>query len=698
MSYFDEDSLAMLDVFLLETGQLIEKLEAILIEAEKNNSLEGEDINTIFRIMHTVKSSAAMMGLDSLSEVAHRLEDLFSELRDGNDSLGENKRQLFEVLFEVSDFIRDEMEKIKDEDYQPSDMTRIKGRIAEYLSRGNGQSSSGQEQEAETPEEREFLSREGDFLRVKFEPGCRMENIRAFMLMRRLKGVCPEAETLPEKLENNPGAAEQIKQRGLLIKVDPGRAGEAHETLSGGAFVLSCEMVEGISSEEQTEDERQTADEEQAADERQTGQLQPDKDASSGEAGGNENRAQAPAVQESEFVDVRVDRLDELQYLSGELLVLMSSFSNELLQKEQEDLEERYCRPVRQFLEELGNTVLNMRMVPISRVLPKLRRVLRDICKDQQKEVELEVTGQDTEADKNIVDQLYEAAMHIIRNSVDHGIEPPGERRSLGKPEKGIVQFTAKSMGDELVVRISDDGRGMDIESLREKARQKHLFTRPEEEYTDEEILDFCTVPGFTTNEEVNKYSGRGVGMDIVKKLALRAGGQLKIESTKGKGTSVIIYLPLTHAIVENILFKAGGHLFSMPFGQAERFYEYSEVSQNIHTDNGGNIVLIYGDKVLPVIDVAGVYGLETESQEKVVLYIRGSKREACLLADEVLGREKLMQKLLPKMLGAKFRSRTGMNGCCVMGDGSVCMALDADSFIQCAMPETAEEEETDEK
>jgi len=674
MSYFDEDSQAMLDVFLLETGQLLEKLEEILIEAEKNNSLEGEDINTIFRIMHTVKSSAAMMGLDSLSDVAHRLEDLFSELRDGSGPPGGNKRQLFEVLFEVADFIRDEMGRMRDENYEPSNMDRIQERIADYLTEENSGGGSEGEQE-ETPEERAFLSREGDFLHIRFEPGCRMENIRAFMLMRRLKSICPEAETLPARLENNPEAAEQIKQRGLLIRVEPGKAKAAQEALCGGAFVLSCEKLTPEWPEQKE-------------------QGQQYKDVPSAEAAEGDSRASSPPFQESEFVDVRVDRLDELQYLSGELLVMMSSFSNELQLKGQEELEEKYCRPVRQYLDELGNTVLNMRMVPISRILPKLRRVLRDICRDQQKEVELEAAGQDTEADKNIVDQLYEAAMHIVRNSVDHGIEPPGERRRLGKPEKGTVQLAAQSRGDELVVRISDDGRGMDIESLREK----HLFTRPEEEYTEEEILDFCTVPGFTTNDEVNKYSGRGVGMDIVKKLALRAGGHLKIESAKGKGTSVIIYLPLTHTIVENILFKSGGHLFSMPFYQAERFFEYGEISQNIHTDHQGAKVLVYEDKVVPVIDVAKVYGLEAESTEKVVLYVKGSKREACLLADEVLGREKLLQKLLPKMLGAKFRSRTGMNGCCVMGDGGICMALDADSFIQCAVPETADEEESDGK
>lgn len=512
-----------------------------------------------------------------------------------------------------------------------------------------------------------------------------MENIRAFMLMRRLKSICPEAETLPVRLENNPEAAEQIKQRGLLIRVEPGKAKAAQEALCGGAFVLSCEKL----TPEQPEEKEQPEHREQG---------QQYKDVPSGEGTEGDSRASSPSFQESEFVDVRVDRLDELQYLSGELLVMMSSFSNELQLKGQEELEEKYCRPVRQYLDELGNTVLNMRMVPISRILPKLRRVLRDICRDQQKEVELEAAGQETEADKNIVDQLYEAAMHIVRNSVDHGIEPPGERRRLGKPEKGTVQLAAQSRGDELVVRISDDGRGMDIESLRERAREKHLFTRPEEEYTEEEILDFCTVPGFTTNDEVNKYSGRGVGMDIVKKLALRAGGHLKIESAKGKGTSVIIFLPLTHTIVENILFKSGGHLFSMPFYQAVRFFEYGEISQNIHTDHQGAKVLVYEDKVVPVIDVAKVYGLEAESTEKVVLYVKGSKREACLLADEVLGREKLLQKLLPKMLGAKFRSRTGMNGCCVMGDGGICMALDADSFIQCAMPETADEEESDGK
>lgn len=653
MSYFDEDAREMLDVYLLETGQLIEKLDEILLDSEKNSSLSAENINSIFRIMHTIKSSSAMMGLSDLSTAAHRLEDLFSALRDNKGVPGQikgMKKDLFQLLFEVSDFIREEMQRMKEENYEPSDITKIKDRIEEYLTSDDKANESQQPQEG-------FLKQEGIILRVIFEPECRMENIRALMLMRRIKAICSQAECFPSGLENNPLASECIRQQGLLVRVPEGKEKEAFETLTGGVFVKKCEVAAKNSASKAAAKE-----------------VLPE----------SEHIPVTPAVPEPEFMDIRLERLDELQNLTGELLVLLSSFSNELKKRKLFELEESYGYQAKQFVEELGKTVLHMRMVPIAQIIPKLRRVLRNICKDQKKEVEFIISGQETEADKNIVDQLCEASMHIIRNAVDHGIESHSERFRMGKPEKGYIRFTVESHGEELMVRISDDGRGIDIMQLREKAREKQLFTKPEEDYTEEEIFEFCTMPGFTTNRTANAYSGRGVGMDIVKKMTDDAGGHLKIESEIGKGTSVVIYLPLTHAIIENILFSAGGQLFSIPFRQTIRFFEHQDADKDIRKENGKSVFL-YDNKVLPVIDVAEVYHLEGKSTGKIMLYVKGPIREVCLLVDEVIGQEKLMQKPIPKLLGRDFSTRTGMSGCSILGDGSVCMALDVEKFIRFA-------------
>lgn len=676
MSYFDQDVREMLDVFLLETGQLIEKLDEILLESEKRRKLAEDEINSIFRIMHTVKSSAAMMGLDELSGIAHRLEDIFSALRDKKEASGDAPEGFFEILFAVSDCIRAEMGRMKDEDYQPSGMDGIAEKIETFL-------TADEEVRTDAPGDVPVPRMAGPVLKVEFQPDCRMENIRAFMLMRRVREICPQAVCLPEKLENNPDAAGRIRENGFLVQVPETQLKEVYETLCGGVFVKKCELVMRPAGDSgiMAETKKETKAESEAKGESAT------------KAEAKEERipvSDAAPAGDSEFMDVRTERLDHLQNLAGELIVLMSAFSGELKERGQMDMEERFGRPVRQLVEELGSMVLGMRMVPIRKIVPKLKRVLRNICRDQQKEVEFIVSGQETEADKNIVDELYEASMHIIRNSVDHGIEMPGERRSCGKPEQGTIQYKVESAGDELIVSICDDGRGMDLDGIREQARRKNLFERPEEEYTDEEIYEFTTMPGFTTNHEVNEYSGRGVGMDIVKRLTEDASGHLRIQSAKGKGTAVTLYLPLTRAIIESILFRAGGNLFSVPFRQIVQFIDWSVDNPNIRRENG-RCLFISGNKALPVIDIAEVYGTQSQADGKIMLHVKGPVMEVCILVDEVVSQEKLVLKPLPKLLGAKFKEQSGMTGCCILGDGKICMALDIESFVQSAQKKNAD-------
>lgn len=558
MGYFDTDLEELLDVYLLETSQLMEKLDEILMEAEQSKNLESEDINHIFRIMHTTKSSSAVMGLGDLSTMAHKLEDLFSMLRDGKSQEESVDKDLFELLFAASDFIKEELSRMKQDDYQPKKPQDIELKIENYLS--------------------------------------------------------------------------SFKNPGMIMKV------WQKETSSAASTTQESVQIE------------------------------------------------------DEFLNVKIERLDKLQDLTGELMLLAASLKNELHVEGYQNLEEMFMHRINQVLEQLENTVLRMRMVPVASIVPKLKRIIRDISQSQNKKIKFEIVGQEVEADKNIVDHLYEASMHILRNSVDHGIELPEERKKKGKPSDGTIRFTVENTGEELVVSISDDGRGMDEKKLRENAREKQLFTKPEAQYSVQEIYELSTLPGFSTNKETNEYSGRGVGMDIVRKLMEDTGGHLHIDSEKGKGTTVMMYMPFSHTIVDSTLFCAGEQMFSVASHQVYRFFEYSENCPALCWKNGRNVVL-YEDKILPIIDLAQFYQIKRKRKKTgVLIYVKGLSKEVCLLADDVITQEKIVIKPLPALLGDRFREKTGMNGCSVAGDGSICMSLDTEILIRSVQREKERE------
>lgn len=652
MSFFDKDLEEMLDVYLLETSQLIEKLDEILLEAEQSKRLEPEDINSIFRIMHTTKSSSAVMGLGDLSDMAHKLEDLFSMLRDAPNQTEMADKTLFELLFSASDFIKEELGRMKQAGYQPEKPQDIELQIGKYLS------SFENIQMKETVCCQDFyavfLQKPGIILKILFEENCKMENVRAFMLMKQVKNVCQEAECYPENPEKKPETEKIIRDHGFLICIQPQHMEQVLDLLRRGLFVAKCEIQRKNTAKPEKEPVL-----EQPAAPRENSQP------------------------EDEFLNVKISRLDRLQDLTGELMLLVSSFKNELADKKYQNLEETFMHRTDQVLTQLENTVLHMRMVPVASIVPKLKRVIRDISRSQKKEIDFEISGQEVEADKNIVDHLFEASMHILRNAADHGIETPKERENIGKPLNGKICFTVESTGEELVVSISDDGKGMNEKRLRQKAREKQLLTKPEEEYSTQEIYELSTLPGLSTNKETNEYSGRGVGMDIVRKLTEDMGGHLHIASKEGQGTTVTMYMPFTHTIVESIRFYVGKQLFSVSAHQVYRFFEYSEDHQEILWKNGRPVVL-YEDRILPIIDLAGFYDIEREDKNRgVLIYVKGPSKEACLLSDGVAAQEKIVIKPLPALLGDRFREKTGMNGCSVSGNGSICMSLDIEILIR---------------
>lgn len=626
MGYFDSDMKDMLDIYLLETTQLLEQADAILMGAELEMALTKEDINGIFRAMHTIKSSSAMMGLPGLSTLAHRLEDVFDVFRDDPSRLQGFEQETFDLIFAASDFIKAEMARMQQDDFQPSDASIFDEKIGNLVSRVKAHRQT--------------------VACLRFEAGCKMENIRAFMVVRQIKGSCSEIATYPDHVDTNPDAENYIRQNGFYIRFVSEDPKLVLKKLEEALFVESLAVVDEL-PQEQGEKEQAIV---------QTG---------------------------NDFIHVRVEKLDELQNLTGELMIAaqaagLHDSSRTGLKGEQQN------RQLERLLKELEELVISIRMVPFSSVAPKLNRMVRDMCRKEKKEVTFVVEGQDVELDKKIADSILEPLVHLIRNAIDHGIEMPKDRRSAGKPETGSVRLSLSNTGGEIMISVSDDGCGIDTDKVLEKARRKNLLEHEEAEYSHQDLLELCLLPGFSTRESANEYSGRGVGLDVVRQMVERFGGHLHLNSKKGEGSRFMLHLPLTLTIVDCVRIRVGSHFFAVPAHQVVQFSPYRDAKL---VNQDGREYWIYEGRYIPVISMRRFYNIKDEGDvdSQIMMYVTGSAREACLLTDQIIDSGSLVEKPLPKILGASFRHYTGISGCSLLADGSICMQLDIEDLIRMA-------------
>lgn len=665
MGYFDSDAREMLDVYLLETRQLTGQLNAVLLEADEDNAFTGDQIHSIFRIMHTIKGSSAMMGLDELSSMAHKMEDLFAYYRESDGKIEHVDPRLFDLLFSVTDFIENETEAMELEEYRPEETTGLRAKIDAFMEElkngGSVQDVEGEREEAtETFDVSElFGDTHGVIVRIRFEQGCRMENVRAFMVVRQIGSLCSCVETYPGELEKSQECAGFIGEHGVFIRFVSDKRDEVLERLKKGLFVAACEILSVHEGQESP-----------------SGGAEP-------AAVKNESGGENAERERNEFLSVKMDRLDRLQNLTGELMIQMMALENQLDEAGMGEIREGTAHHINRLVASVERTVMEMRMVPVSRIVPRLRRVLRDICRNQGKEAELVVECEDTEADKSIVDYIFEALMHILRNAVDHGIESPEERESSGKARSGKIIFRVQSTVGELILSISDDGRGFDENLIRSRAREHGLFQKPEEEYSTQEIYEMVMQPGFTTNSGVTEYSGRGVGLDVVKKIMDDVGGHLYIKSESGKGSQFTVTVPLTLATMECIRFKVADCRFSLPARHVYYFMKYHEHTDQIRILNGKEYIL-YQDRMVPMIDLRKFYRLPGEIPETALLvYVRGTQKEGCVLVDSMYEQKRIVIKPVPVLFGSNIRRAAGISGCSTMGSGKICTALDTEMLIE---------------
>lgn len=674
----------MLETFIYESNTLLEQLDEILLESEKSKSLSEDHINEIFRIMHTIKGSSAMMEFNGVSTLAHAVEDVFFILRENPDRLTSVTEALFDVVLEASDFLKSEVESVQENGEANKDAS---GMIAELkrlasIMRGtasdaepSGAASSTASAPASSSEPSAPPAAAGRHrVKVFFEEGCQMENIRAFMLLSQLQDLCDELESVPAHPENDASLCSEIIKNGFLIDFKPSTSvDDVLHTIESAVNIKTYELLEDA------QPSAEAAPPEPAKDAPST----PNAKASSPAPAAAPTSGGGKAKQS--LISVNQAKLDQLMDLVGELVTTESMVvGNSDLKGLQLDNFQKSARELRKLTDELQDVVMSMRMVPISGLFQRMNRIVRDMCKKLDKQVDLVTEGGDTEIDKTINEAIGDPFMHMVRNAMDHAIEMPDERKAIGKPERGKITLSANNIGGEIVITIADDGCGLDPEKLLKKARENGILSKPESEYTDKEIFNLIMLPGFSTNKEVTEFSGRGVGMDVVRKNIEKVGGTLSIDSKRGQGTTFTIKIPLTLAIVDGMELAVGDSIYTLPINSIKQSFKISDDRQIILDTDGTEMILLRGE-CFPLIRLHRLFGVSTEVTELydgIVIQIENNDKIACIFADELLGEQQVVVKPFPSFLNKYELKKLGLSGCSILGDGSISLILDANNLL----------------
>ncbi len=708
MSVFDASMVPMVDMFLYETTTLLEQLDEILLQSEQSQEMTTEDINEIFRIMHTIKGSAAMMGLSAFSKVAHRVEDMFFVVREDPDIMkGILSRPIFDILFQSSDFFKSEVEGIQGdiEEYTPSNPVELIETINAVLPQLKGEAPvqaapatpvepvlkaapavRPQPQAPEKPESGKPAAAFGGAykIRVFFEDGCQMENIRAFMLITQLKGYCEDITSVPPNPETNSDYAAEIIKNGLLLTIKTSLPIEnVYSVIESSVNIKSYENVGGQGAAPLAVVTAAAAEHENtAAPAGAAGALEAQgRDSSAGEA----HKTASSGAGKQSMISVNQTKLNQLMDIMGEIVIAESMVANSPeLKNLQLDNFSKSTRQLRKLTDQLQDIVMSIRMVQLTGVFQKMNLIVRDMNRKLGKEVVLKTFGGETEIDKTINDVLADPFMHMIRNAMDHAIETPEERVAQGKAEQGAITLGAQNIGGEIVITIADDGRGLDRDKLLDKAKSNGLLTKPEADYTDKEAFHLIMMPGFSTNEVVTEYSGRGVGMDVVRQNIEKVNGSISVESQKGSGTTFTIKIPLTLAIVDGMEVAVSDGIYIIPITSIRQTFKLGDGIQVLKDTEGSEMVMLRGT-CFPIIRLHRIYDAEnakTDLKDGIFILIENDRKAACLFVDELLGEQQVVVKPFPAFLSKYSIKGNGLAGCTIMGDGSISLILDANNLL----------------
>ncbi len=694
----------MRDMYLYENTQLLEQLENTTLDKKDADSFDEADINEFFRVMHTIKGSSGVMMYDDIMKLSHKLEDVFYYIRESKPD-NVPHMELVDHILAVADFISGEFDKIRDGDEPDGDASGMIADIDKFLKKiKNEITSAGDELPPENAQEKpsQFYvgpatTEESSYYKITmyFRSDTEMCNIRSYTAVHALKEFAEELSYQPEDILTNEQSAETILDNGfkILLKSQQGEE-EISRILDGSGVeqivVQRCGKEEydrgfdasgagimiDLDSDVATIEERAKAKENPKPGDYVIESKTPGKAKKPAKA-----KEKAPA---QSFISVNVAKVDALMDLIGELVI------SESVVLQNPDLKvpglslnnfNKSAAQLMKFTSELQDVIMSMRMMPLTNTFQKMRRIVFDTSKKVGKDIDFVMIGENTEVDKSIIEHISDPLMHMIRNSVDHGIEEKEERIAAGKPEKGVVTLEAKNESGKVVLIVRDDGAGMNTTKLFNKAKKNGLVPadKREEDYTKKEIYQFITYPGFSTNEKVTEVSGRGVGMDVVVKNIQQIGGQLDIDSKEGIGSSMSLIIPLTLAIIDGIVMEVGNTTFVIETSSIKEFINVRE-SNMIHEPDGGEFVEVRGD-YFPVVRLNEKYNIaggKTDVSEGIMIVAEHERKKVCLFVDHLVGGQEIVVKPIPSYV----KKVDGLSGCTQLGDGSIALIIDVGGLV----------------
>ncbi|EFL49500.1 CheA signal transduction histidine kinase [Solidesulfovibrio fructosivorans JJ]] len=678
-------------LFAEEVQENLAELDGALLELEKNPG-DKDLVNRIFRAVHTLKGACDMFGISGVVALAHDLESLFAQVREGWRRVG---KDLLNAAFLAKD--RFTIMLCGEDGPAGGEDPELAARLKELL-RSVDMPDDAPAAQAQHPEaspvapEADAPAPSKHRWRIRFAPSDPGHLAKAdpLVLLDTLRGmgeatVRCDLTAVPdlEALEPNDCAL----RFEVILTADTATVPDA-DALRDAFFYLENPADVTISPYEETEEDASSdalewpelPDAEpapepmaQSAPPQAAPAPQPAKAPAAGARA--EPKRQAAAKKET-MQSLRVDaaKLDELVDLVGELVIaqarltqLASGLSHPSLTSVAEEIE--------RLSNELRDNTLGIRMLPIGTTFSRFRRLVRDLSAEMSKSIELVTEGGETELDKTVIEQLNDPLVHLLRNSIDHGIEPPGERLAAGKPETGSIVLAAEHAGGEVVLSITDDGRGMDPARIRAKAEEKGLVS-PEARLTDTEIFNLVFLPGFSTAEKITNVSGRGVGMDVVKRSMDALRGKIDIHSELGKGSRITIKLPLTLAIIDGLQIRAGDDQYIIPLSLVEECVELPR--EGAETAGRGRTIQLRGE-IVPFIRLREAFELAGDApaiEQVVVTHFEGER--AGIAVDEVVGQQQTVIKSLGSYIGAV----AGISGATINGDGTMSLILDVPTLV----------------
>ncbi len=637
-----DDMQELLEDFLIEAFEMIEQMDQDLVELE-NNPDDLELLNKIFRVAHTIKGSGSFLNFDKLTRLTHHMEAVLDKARKGE----------LKITPEIMDVILESVDAMK--------------AILEYI-RDNGND--------EAPD-------------VDIEPI--VEKLDAITKGKLVSQT--ENKTEPSKKEGEKVGNINLDEVTLdnvdEMDLDSLSPEELDKILDKLVEDVNSSPKEETQENKKNEENKSENKENTSKQENEVSKVPQQSTTKTPSKQAQKNALKKHITTTEQTIRVDVKRLDELMNLIGELVLA----KNRLI-KIYNDVEERY--EGEKFLDELNQVVssisivttdlqiavMKTRMLPIGKVFNKFPRLVRDLSRELGKKVKLIIEGEDTELDKSIIEEIGDPLVHMIRNSVDHGIEPPEERIKKGKPETGTVWLKAYNEGNMIVIEIKDDGKGMDPEKLKEIAIKKGIITPNEaENISDKEAFMLIFKPGFSTASKVTNISGRGVGMDVVKTNIEKLNGIIEVDSIPGKGTTFKLKIPLTLAIIQALLVASQEDLFAVPLSNVIETVRI--VEEDIYTVEGKSVLKLR-DEVLPLVNMADIFEIEKILEPEKYLYVvilgLGASKVG-LIVDRFIGQE----EIVIKSLGEFLKGIPGIAGATIRGDGKVTLIVDVGTLMKLA-------------